>query len=209
MGFLDKLGGRYAVKKFNSQEISESDLEKVLEAIRMSPSASGLQPYHIIVIRDQALREKLFEYAKGNPKILSCSHLFIFCSRLDFPKRVEDFIAEVKKTRNQTDEDVALYRESLLKGVAVKSPEELRVWAGKQTYLALGFGLAAAAELSIDSGPMEGFKKEEFKRILGLPEQVYPEVLMAIGYRDPTDENQPEFRKKVRFTKDELFDFRY
>ncbi len=208
MGFLDKLNWRYAVKKFNTQVVSEDALTKIIEAIRMAPSASGLQPYHITVVRDQALREKLFEHAKGNPKILNCSHLFVFSSRVDFPKRVEDFIAEVKKTRNQTDEDVLLYRESLLKGVTVKTPDELRVWAGKQTYLALGFGLAAAAELGVDSGPMEGFKKDEFKRVLELPDYMYPEALMAIGYRDPTDENQPEFRKKVRFQKDELFDFR-
>jgi nitroreductase/dihydropteridine reductase len=208
MGFLDKLNWRYAVKKFNGEKITTENLEKILEAIRMAPSASGLQPYHILVIEDQALREKLFEHAKGNPKILNCSHLFIFCSRVDFPKRVEDFITEVKQTRNQTDEDVALYHESLLKGVGAKSPEELRVWAGKQTYLALGFGLAAAAELTIDAGPMEGFKKEEFKKVLELPEYMNPEALMAVGYRDPSDENQPTLRKKVRFTSEELFEFR-
>jgi hypothetical protein len=101
------------------------------------------------------------------------------------------------------------YRESLEKGVQEKIDSgKLLEWAGKQAYLALGFGIAAAAELGIDSGPMEGFDKDGFKEVLGLPEYMYPEVLMAVGFRDKEDQNQPEFRKKVRFPKDTLFDFR-
>lgn len=209
MGFLEKLNWRYAVKKFNGNLISSESLSQILEAVQMAPSASGLQPYHIIVIRDQKLREKLFEYAKGNPKIINCSHLLIFCARTDFPKRVTDFIAEVKKIRSQTDTDVLLYKESLEKGIEKKIERGVLLeWATRQTYLALGFALAAAAELSVDSGPMEGFDPAGFKEILALPEYMHPQVLMAIGIRDPSDENQPELRKKVRFSKEDLFSFR-
>jgi nitroreductase len=209
MGFLDKLHWRYAVKKFNGGKVSEENLAQIVEAIRLAPSSTGTQPYHIVVVSDQMLREKLFEYAKTNPKILDCSHLFIFCARTDYPKRVADFIEVVKETRDQTDEEVKGYRESLEKGVQEKIDSgKLLEWAGKQAYLALGFGIAAAAELGIDSGPMEGFDKDGFKEVLGLPEYMYPEVLMAVGFRDKEDQNQPEFRKKVRFPKDTLFDFR-
>jgi nitroreductase/dihydropteridine reductase len=89
-----------------------------------------------------------------------------------------------------------------------KTPEQIQAWAGRQAYIALGFGLAAAAELQIDACPMEGFNPSEFHALLGLPEFIQPVAIMALGYRDPEDENQPTSRPKVRFPKDDLFTFR-
>ena len=84
----------------------------------------------------------------------------------------------------------------------------MQAWAARQAYIALGFGLAACAELKIDASPMEGFKPDEFKKILELPDHIDPVVIMALGYRDMEDHASPQHRAKVRFSKDDLFEFR-
>jgi nitroreductase/dihydropteridine reductase len=208
MGFLDHLLWRYATKKYRSQKVNDTDLETLIEAIRHAPSASGVQPYHVIVVGDSALKDRLFD-SNGQIDKKACSHLFIFCTRTDFPKRIDDFIHIVGDVRNKTSDELIPYSESLKKSVGKFDTEEkILAWAARQAYLALGFGLAACAELGIDSSPMEGFNPEEFRRILNLPGNIRPIVLMAIGYRDLADENQPALRTKVRFPKEDLFEFR-
>lgn len=208
MSFLENLSWRYATKKYNGETVSPEHLEKILEAIRLAPTASGLQPFHVVVVRDKELKDKLFD-SSGQVDKKGCSHLLVFCTRTDFPKRVDDFIAEVARVRGKTLEELSAYHTSLRRDVqSFTSVDELKKWARRQAYLALGFGLAAAAELKIDASPMEGFTPEEYKKILELPEYLDPTVLMALGYRNPLDENQPEKRRKVRFPREELFSFR-
>ena len=205
MSFLQNLNWRYATKKFNGQMVSEADLATIVEAIRLTPSSSGTQPYHIIVASG-GLKDTLITSSRQVDKI-GASHLFVFCTRTDYPARAEKQIAVTAEIQGVTVESLAGLRKVVDNAVA-KEPAELKAWAARQTYIALGFALAACTELSIDAGPMEGFSPAEFHSILGLPEYMQPVVIMAVGYRDPADSAQPSMRPKVRFPKDDLFDFR-
>lgn len=206
MGFIDKLNWRYATKKFSDTPVSSENLDKIIEAIRMAPSAIGMQPYRIILARGET-KDKLIE-SSGQLGKKPAPYLFVFCSRVDYPAWGEAFLDNVAKTQGKTREEIVGLEHSVNKVYTEKSREALRIWAERQVYIALGFGLAACAELEVDACPMEGFKPDDFSQILGLHDYMHPVAIMAVGYRDPSDPARPEVRPKVRFSKDDLFEFR-
>jgi len=204
MGFLDKLEWRFATKEFDTNKVvPKDDLNKILKAIRFAPTSYGLQPFHVYVISDLALRKKIKTKSFLQKQIDSCSHLIIFCARTDkkdMGKRVDDYADlstgddKIKKLKIQP---VKL----MMKGsIQTKSDQELSCWSSKQCYIALGFAMAAAAELMIDSCPMEGFDKKAVDKLLNLPSHLKSTVLLPLGYRQKNP-NRP----KLRFPNDNLF----
>lgn len=205
MSFLENLNWRYATKKFNGTPVSADDLDKIVEAIRLAPSSSGTQPYHIIVASGE-MKDKLIASSKQVDK-LGASHLFVFCTRTDYPARAAKQIEITAEVQGTTVEALSGFA-AVIARATTQEPEKLKAWAARQAYIALGFGVAACAELKIDACPMEGFSPAEFHSLLGLPEYIQPVVIMAVGYRDPEDKTQPPLRTKMRFPKNDLFDSR-
>lgn len=205
MEFIDKLNWRYATKKFNGQIVSKEDLDTLLDAIRLSPSSAGTQPYHIVVASGE-MKDKLVQ-SSGQVDKLGASHMLVFCSRTDYPARAEKQVQIAAEAQGKTPDELSGLAATVARSTT-KPPEVLREWAARQAYIALGVAVSACAVMQIDACPMEGFKPEEFKSILGLPEYMNPVVIMALGYRDPEDHTQPGVRAKVRFPKDDLFEFR-
>ncbi len=197
---------RYATKKFDaSKKISHQDLETLLEATRLSASSYGLQPYHVFVITDPEIREKLKPVSWNQTQITDASHLIVFAHATDFGEElVDDFIANLSDTRNIPMDGLNGYAE-MMKSNLLGLPTNVKAsWAGKQVYIALGNALQAAAELQIDTCPMEGFQPEEYNRILGLTDKnLNAAVVLAVGYRSQEDETQ--HLPKVRKSKEELF----
>ena len=205
MSFLSNLNWRHAAKKFDSSKpIADDGIEAVLEAIRLAPTSFGLQPFHVTVVTNAELKEKLKALAWGQDQITSCSHLLVFSSRTDLVPRAEAFLELVSGGNEEVKEKIKVYADMIRGSVASKTPDALREWAARQAYIALGFGLAACAELQIESCPMEGFDAAGYKTALGLAEHFDPQVVLAIGSRSP----DAEIRPKVRFTKEDLFDIR-
>ena len=202
MSFIDKLNWRYATKKFDSsRKVSEDNINKIIESMRMAPSSFGFQPFHIQIIESKDVREELKKSAWNQAQFIDAPLLFVISVRSDLVNRIDEYINlmsdgdEVKKTELKQYED-------MMKGaVSSKNEAEARAWAAKQAYIALGFGLTAALELDLDSCPMEGFDPDAFKKILGLQNNLYPVVSFAVGYRSVDDILKP----KVRFPKEDLF----
>ena len=85
MSFLSNLSWRYATKKFDtSKKVSDGDLEQILEAIRMTPTSFGLQPYHFYVITNQEIKDKIQAVGWNQSQIGTSSHLIVFTARTDF-----------------------------------------------------------------------------------------------------------------------------
>ncbi len=202
--FLNNLEWRFATKKFKlKKKVSAKNLAQILEAIRFSPSSNGLQPYHIIVVTDQKLKDKIKKYSFLQNQVSDCSHLLIFCARTDLKKRINDYV-EFASAGDETKK-LALQKFKLAKIQSVgklKTPEAL-AWSTKQTYLALGFALAAVAELKIDSCPIEGFLPKEVDKLLKLPKYLKSVAMLTIGYRA-----QEPKRPKFRYPKSDLFSAR-
>lgn len=199
--FLSHLDWRFAVKEFDpNRKVSDQDLDKILESIHMAPTSFGLQPYHVFVVRNPELRQKLREKGYDQPKITDASHYFVFASRTDLAERVEAYF-EIAAGGNAEARAAMKGYEDMMRGFVQSLPaeESKKTWADRQTYIALGFALAACAELGIDSGPMEGFNPTAYDEILNLPPHLKSVVCMGIGYR--AHESQ---HPKVRFAKEEL-----
>ncbi|MFT5737145.1 MAG: nitroreductase, partial [Maribacter sp.] len=165
----------------------------------------GLQPYHVFVITDIQIREKLKPVSWGQSQITEASHLIVFAHQTNFAgELVDDYIKNVAETRNIPSEALKGYSDftkSKLIDLPKKTKEE---WTAKQVYLALGNLMQAAAELKIDSCPMEGFEAEAYDTILNLGgKNLTTSVVVPIGYRSKEDETQ--HLPKVRKSKEKLF----
>jgi len=198
MNVIENLEWRYATKKFSKEKVSAEDLAKILEATNLSASSTGLQPYRVFVIENDALRKELAQ-GSFNAQISESSHLLVFAA---FDKVTADhisaYIAHIVSERDVPVEALADFKTALIGGILSRSDEENSAWAGRQAYIALGTALIATAELKIDSTPMEGFDATKFDALLGLQAKGLKSVVaLAIGYRDQDNDHFAKL-KKVR-----------
>lgn len=204
--FIENQNWRYATKKFDAtKKISKQDLSTLKEAIRLSSSSYGLQPYKVIIVENPELRAKIQPAAWGQSQIVDASHLIIFANETQVEeKTIDNYISNISTTRNIPADSLTGYAD-FMKSKLLNLPEETKqVWTSKQTYLALGNLLNAAAELKIDVTPMEGFVPEQVNEILGLDKLGLNTSLIAtLGYRHEEDTTQ--HYKKVRKSQEELF----
>lgn len=204
--YIEKLHWRYATKQFDPErKVSEEDLETLLEAIILSASSYGLQPYEVIVIKDPEVKAKLKPAAFGQPQITDSSYLLVFAYNTNVDEKyLDEFIKTNSETRNQPLEAFDGLRDMIKNSVLTFSDEVKEVWASRQAYIAIGNLLSAAAELKIDTCPMEGFNPDEFDELLDLKSKHLKSVaLTTIGYR--SDKDQLKDAKKVRKSNEELF----
>lgn len=203
---LENRTWRYATKKFDSsKKISNEELDLLLEATRLSASSYGLQPYHVFVITNPEIREQLKPVSWGQSQITDASHLIVFAHQTDFGNElVDDYLANVSETRNIPGETLKGYGD-FAKSKLVDLPQKTKEdWAAKQVYLALGNLMQAAAELKIDTCPMEGFEAEAYNSILNLNEKgLSASVVVPVGYRSAEDQTQ--HLAKVRKSNKALF----
>lgn len=185
MSLTESLKWRYAVKKYNDQKVSDADVKTILEAINLSASSAGLQPYRVIVVENVELRKQLAE-GGFNPQVLEASHLLVFAAIENLSEtHVDEYMQRMADTRGLPVEALGDFRKILVANISGKTQEENFIWATKQAYIGLGTGLAAAAELRIDSTPMEGFNPAKFDEMLGLKEKgLRSVVLLSLGYRN-------------------------
>lgn len=200
--FLSQLNWRFATKKFDPQKkVSDDDLRKILQAIRLAPTSLGLQPLHIYVVSDQSLKEKMRPASLDQAQITDAKYILVFCADLDIEKKIGAYI-QAAAGSGYTTAALQGRRERFDLFLASKTGAELLMWAAKSTYIALGFALAACAELNLDSCPMEGFAPDKIAEVMDLPSPHKPLVFLAIGYRALG----PAFTK-VRLPGADLFTF--
>jgi len=204
--FLNNQNWRYATKKFDAtKKVSAEDLNTLKEAIRLSSSSYGLQPYKVIIVENPELRAQLQPAAWGQSQIVEASHLFIFANDTNIgDDAIDEFINAISIERETPLESLAGYSDFMKSKISTLEPAVKNVWTSKQTYLALGNLLNAAAELKIDVTPMEGFVPAQVNEILGLDKlNLNASLIATVGYRHEDDTTQ--FYKKVRKSQEDLF----
>lgn len=185
MELIQNLKWRYAVKKYSGEKVSEEKVAQIVEAINLTASSCGIQPYRLFVITNPELRKKLGEVS-FNTQIYDSSHLLVFAG---FNKITDEYIKEyidmMEQQRNLEKGGLKLLEDSLTEYFSVQTPEQNTIWSDKQAYIGLGTALIAAAELKVDATPMEGFDPNLFDEILGLTEKgLHASVILSLGYRD-------------------------
>jgi nitroreductase len=202
---LTQLQWRYATKRFDPARKIPADQWSALEqALLLSASSYGLQPWTFVVITDPAVREKLKPLSWNQPQITEASHLVVFAVRKNIgTEHIDKHLKRVAEVRGLSVEKLEGFRKVLI-GDVVEGPRSLIVnqWAQRQLYIALGTFLTAAALLGIDACPMEGFETDKYDAELGLNKLgLAATVMAAAGYRSPEDASAK--LKKVRFSADE------
>ncbi len=204
---LGQLNWRYATKEFDpKRKISAEDWATLEDALLLTPSSGGLQPWKFIVVTDPAVRAKLVPASYGQEKVSTSSHLVVFAAKNNFSEAdVDAHLNNVAKTQGVPIEALAPLRGMLVGGIVKAQDETARnAWARNQTYIALGNLLASAALLGIDACPMEGFDRTQYDEILGLKAKgLATAVIATLGYRSATDKYASA--PKVRFPKEQIF----
>ncbi len=204
--YIDHQKWRYATKTFDATKaITSEDIEILKDSIVLSSSSYGLQPYKVLIIENKDLKEKLKPASFNQSQITDASHVMVFLINGNInDKEVDIHISNIAETRNIPVENLDGYRQFMKSRVSTL-PDDVKLnWTSKQAYIALANVMSAAAELKIDSCPIEGFDSEQYDKILELNDTTYSStVVVALGYRSTEDDTQ--HMPKVRKTKEELF----
>ncbi|MGL1887581.1 MAG: NAD(P)H-dependent oxidoreductase [Reichenbachiella sp.] len=205
MELLDKLNWRYAAKAMNGNKVSQDKIDNIIEAASLAPTSSGLQPFEIIVITNQELKEKIRPISWNQSVITDCSHLLVFAAwdtyTADRINKMFDLTNEIRGFKNEGWEN---YRQMLLGSYPQRDAEENFNHAARQAYIAFSQSVAAAAFEGVDSTPLEGFDADSLDEILDLRAKGLRScVMLPLGYRD-TDNDWLVSLKKVRKSKEDL-----
>lgn len=206
---LSTLNWRYATKVFDSnKKIPATEWAALEEALRLSPSSFGLQPWRFYVVEDQNVRAQLKAVSWNQPQIVDASHLVVLATRNTIDKEfIVNSIKDIANARGVSAESLAAYQQMMEGSLLSRSAEELKIWAAKQVYIALGGFMTASAMLGIDACPMEGFDPIAYDQQLKLQEDGYSStVVVTAGYRSADDKYAS--LAKVRMGKEQVIKHR-
>jgi nitroreductase len=202
---IEALNWRYATKQFDpSKKLSVQQEETVHDALRLSASSYGLQPWKFIVVTNPEVRKQLRAAAWDQSQITDASELIVLAVNKNVDaKYVDTFVQSVATTRGMPVDALKGYSDMMKGAISMRTPEGVVEWSSRQVYVALGTLLAAAAVEGIDVCPMEGFDPKKFDEILGLEKWgLESRVLAAVGFRAAGDATANY--KKVRFDKKDV-----
>lgn len=190
MSLVENLKWRYATKKMNGEKVEQEKVDYILEAARLAPSSSGLQPYKIILITNPELLEKIKPIAYNQSQITDGSHLLVFAAWDGYSlEKIEKIFAETLEERGLPANAMDDYKKTLWGSYEQLGQEWHANHAAKQAYISFGMAIAAAAEQKVDATPMEGFNAPALDELLGLKEQgLKSALLLPLGYRDASSD---------------------
>lgn len=203
---IEKLNWRYATKKMDpTKSVPEDKVERIVEAARLAPTSSGLQPFEVIVVTNKDVRAKIQEIAWNQAQVTDGSHLLVFAAWDNYTaERINHMFDLVNEERGFTNEGWENYRQMLLNSYPGRDAQVNFEHAARQAYIGFGMSVAQAAFEGVDATPMEGFDPAKLDEILGLREKGLRSVtILPLGYR--ADEGDWLVNlKKVRRPKDEF-----
>lgn len=205
MKIINLLNWRYATKKMNGEVVPKEKIDIILESARLAPTSSGLQPFSVIVVTNQLLKEKIRAISWNQSMVTESSHLLVFAAWDTYTsERINESFDLVNSVRGFSNEGWEAYRNQLLSTYPQRDPETNFTHAAKQAYIALGMAMVAAAEEHVDSTPMEGFDANALDEILNLRTQgLRSVVLLPLGYRDAAGDWLVNL-KKVRKSREQF-----
>jgi nitroreductase/dihydropteridine reductase len=205
MELLDKLKWRYAAKAMNGEKVSQDKIDTIIEAASLAPTSSGLQPFEILVVTNEEVKQKIREIGWNQSVITDCSHLLVFAAWDTYTaERINKMFDLTNEVRGFENEGWENYRQMLLNSYPQKDAEVNFQHAARQAYIAFSQSIAAAAFEEVDSTPIEGFDPDALDKILNLREKGLRScVILALGYRD-SDKDWLVNLTKVRKSKEDL-----
>ena len=206
---IDALEWRYATKKFDNQKkIDSAKIELIKKAFNLTATSYGLQPLKLVIVKDEKLKQQLFEQSYNQMQLKTASHVLVICieNTIDANFIEENFELQ-KQIRQAKDEVVKPFRDFLIKDFTNRDEQQIKAWGINQAYLAMGNLLTICAAEKIDSCPMEGFKAEAYDDILNLHDKgISSALVLPIGYR-AEDDKFAGFKKVRRPLEETIIEF--
>jgi nitroreductase len=202
---INALNWRYATKSFDSsKKLSDDQLNTILESMRLSASSYGLQPWKFVVVSNPETRTALRAAAWDQTQVTDASAFVVLAVRTDVDAAyVDAYMKSIADTRGMDVAALSGFADMIKGTISRRTAEQVIDWSSRQVYIALGTALTTAAQLEVDTCPMEGFDEAKFDEILGLKEMnLSSRVCLAIGFRSAEDTSATY--KKVRSAKDEV-----
>jgi len=185
--FTKAMDFRHACKIFDeNKKINDEEMHYILEAGRKSPSSFGMEAWKFLVITNEDLKAKLRPFCWNQVQVTSCSHLVIILAGIESAKVESGEVEKRFRRREMPQESLDFYMDIYAKHLEkiLSSDENIYAWTAKQSYIALGNMMTAAAFIGIDSCPIEGYEKENVEDVLGLDTSKYQvAVILPFGYR--------------------------
>jgi len=205
---LAALNWRYATKQFeNTKVIPEETWSALEDALVLTPSSYGLQPWKFLVIKNAELKTKLRPHSWNQSQVTDSSHYVVFAIKKNLSvAQIDQYVESIATTRGLTTDSLAGYRNAMV-GDIIHGPRSLFVnqWAARQVYIALGNFMTSAAALGVDTCAMEGIDPAQYDKILELPTKGLATIVAcAAGYR--SEEDKLSRLAKVRFPKTEVIE---
>ena len=202
---------RFAVKKYDpNRRISDEDWDALVEVGRLAPSSLGFEPWKMLLLKNEQMKEDLKEMTWGGINSLeAASHFVIFLARKGVTydsDYVKELMREVKRRDYDPNSDFAQRVKSYQEQDAQLTDERsLFDWASKHTYIQMANMMSAATLLGIDSLPIEGFNREKVEAYLKEKgflntDEFGVSVMASFGYRDQ------EITPKVRWNKEAIYE---
>jgi nitroreductase/dihydropteridine reductase len=188
---LDKLNWRYATKAMDpTRKVPQDKMDRIIEAARLAPTSSGLQPYEILIVKNQALRAKIKDVAWNQAQVVDASHLLVFAAWDNYtPERINHMFDLTNEVRGFRNEGWEAYRQQLLSTYPGRDPQVNFEHAARQAYIGFSAAMIAAAFEEVDCTPMEGFDPAAVDSILNLDERhLRSVVILPLGYRKTEDD---------------------
>ncbi|MBD8388186.1 nitroreductase family protein [Dysgonomonas sp. BGC7] len=191
MSLIKDLEWRYATKKFDpSKKVDQKLVDEIIKAAWLAPTSSGLQPFKVIEITNQELKDKIVPIAYNQQQVADASHVLVFAAWDNYTEnRIDTIYGKITKDRGQDENQYTPYTDRLKKAYLNRDAQENFEHAARQAYIAFGFAMAMAAELKVDSTPMEGFDEKELDKLLNLNKEGLKSVtILPLGYRDEAND---------------------
>jgi len=205
MELINALNWRYATKKMSGEKVAEEKVNQIVDAAHLAPTSSGLQPFEIIVVSNEELKQKIQPIAYNQSQIVDGSHLLIFASWDKYTdERIDSIFDHMNTERGLPLDNTNDYKNGLKNMLFSMTEEQQAAHTAKQSYIGFGTAIAAAAMLKVDATPMEGFVNADLDELLGLKEKgLKSQAILTLGYR-ATEGDWLQGMKKVRQPKEKF-----
>lgn len=187
---IEQLNWRYATKAFDpTKKITTEQLHTIKEALRLTPSSFGLQPWYFLFVSDNQLRTQLKAVSWNQSQVVDCSHHVVICRKAEMTNAyIDEYIASTAASRSMNVSDLQSYAQMMKGFLSSKTEAQIAHWMEKQCYIALGQLMTVCAQMKIDACPMEGFDPDQYNEILQLPSKGLRVVVTCpIGFRADSD----------------------
>jgi nitroreductase/dihydropteridine reductase len=194
MEFQDIVKNRRSIRQYQSLAVRDATIDELLEIISLSASAINLQPWKIKLVKDQETKDKLSAAAFDQRHVRTCSHLLVLCADTDYPTII-DRLEHAQEAAGIDPELRRGLREMATNASTSMTPEQRLQWSREQVHIALGNALNGAYSLGLGACPLTAFKPSEVSRILELPPNLVPTVMVTVGYS--AEPGSPKLRYPV------------